>query len=145
MPSPAYLALLEQMADLHRRKSAGYDGADRDVPFANIREAVDWGSTPLMGTLIRMGDKYRRTQNLIRSAANEQVGESVRETLIDLAAYALIAVVFLDEQTPAAQRHDPPPHRFVSDGYDLGACVYICPDDDLRCNSARLASWHIPS
>lgn len=104
MASPAYLALLDQMKDLHVRKSAGYDGAD-DVPFANIREATDWGSTPLLGTFIRMGDKYRRAQNLVRSADNEQVGEGLRDTLIDLAAYALIAVTFLDEQTPKGALH----------------------------------------
>ena len=93
---PRYLALLDSMADLHRRKAAGY-GVDGGDTWANFREAEHWGITALQGCLVRMGDKYRRAQNVLRDPANEQVGETVRDTLIDLAAYALIAVCLMDE------------------------------------------------
>lgn len=94
--SPTYLKMLEDMADLHVRKAAGYSG-DKDT-WANFREAIEWGTTPLQGCLIRLGDKYRRVQNLVRNPANDQVGEPVKDTLQDLAAYALIAICLLEEE-----------------------------------------------
>ncbi len=92
---PKYLALLDAMADLHRRKAAGY-GASTDA-WDNFRESTRWGVTALQGCLVRMGDKYRRTQNLLADPTRDQVGETVRETLQDLAAYALIAICLMDE------------------------------------------------
>ena len=97
--SPRYLALLDKMADLHRAKAAGYSG-EKDT-WANFREAEAWGITPLAGCLVRMGDKYRRVQNLIRNPANEQVGEALTDTLMDLAAYALIAICLIEEEEGA--------------------------------------------
>lgn len=84
------------MADLHRRKAAGYGTADGDT-WANFREAERWGISALQGCLVRMGDKYRRAQNIIRDPLTEQVGEAARDTLMDLAAYALIAVCLMEE------------------------------------------------
>ena len=94
--SPYYLGLLERMAALHRAKAAGYSGEGET--WGNFREAEQWGATPLLGCLIRMGDKYRRVQNLTRDPANEQVGEAVTDTLMDLASYALIAICLLNER-----------------------------------------------
>src|SRR5262249_7635322 len=89
---PAYLSLLEGMADLHRRKSAGYSGADNPDPWANFRRAERLGIRPSVGAMLRLEDKVSRVESLMADAANEQVGESIEETLIDLAAYALIVV-----------------------------------------------------
>jgi hypothetical protein len=36
--SPEYLALLDQMRDLHVNKSAGYAGADNPDPWSNFRQ-----------------------------------------------------------------------------------------------------------
>lgn len=94
---PRYLELLREMADLHARKAAGY-GTDGGDVWANFREAERWGITTLQGCLVRMGDKYRRAQSVLRDPGNEQVGETARDTLIDLAAYALIAVCLLMEE-----------------------------------------------
>ena len=94
--SPAYLALLEQMADLHRRKSAGYAGDNPD-PWANFRECERMGIAILDGLDTRMSDKWVRFCNLRKNTANEQVGESLRDTLMDLASYALIRICLMDE------------------------------------------------
>jgi hypothetical protein len=107
--SPRYLALLEEMAALHKAKAAGYSG-EKDT-WANFREAESWGVTPLAGCLVRMGDKYRRIQNLILNPANEQVGEAITDTLMDLSAYALIAICLTEEESQfAAQVADALPH-----------------------------------
>jgi len=95
---PAYLRLLDEMAALHRAKAAGYSGIGARDAWANFRESELWGVSSLRGCLVRMGDKYRRCQNLLRNPANDQVGESLRDTLMDLASYALIARCLLEEK-----------------------------------------------
>lgn len=97
--SPRYLALLDEMRSLHKRKNAGYAGADNPDPWANFRQSDNFGVDPLRGVLVRMSDKYIRVSNLLRDPSNDQVGESLKDTLMDLSAYALIAICLLEEQT----------------------------------------------
>lgn len=94
--SPEYLKLLSDMADLHKRKNAGYAGGTGD-PWSNFREADSLGSSAFTGVLIRMSDKWSRIKSLKRNPANDQVNESMRDTLFDLAAYSLIAICLIDE------------------------------------------------
>lgn len=98
MASVRYLKLLEEMADLHVRKNSGYAGMDNPDPWANFRMSDQFGVSPFLGCLVRMSDKYIRVTNLIKNAENEQVGENIKDTLKDLAAYALIAICILEEQ-----------------------------------------------
>lgn len=97
MPSLEYKAELDSAWDLHVRKNAGYAGADNPDPWANFRMCEAFGITAFQGCMVRMSDKYIRVTNLMRNAANDQVGESLIDTLRDLAAYALIGVVLLQE------------------------------------------------
>lgn len=108
---PRYLALLDEMKELHRKKAAGYAGQDNPDAWTNFREAENWGSTALQGCLIRLGDKFRRLQNITRDAGNEQLGESWRDTAVDLAAYALIAVCLAEEEQgkPLSAATEPQP------------------------------------
>lgn len=96
--SPRYLQLLDEMRDLHIRKSAGYAGEDNPDTFANFRYAELFGVSPLKGCLVRLSDKYIRVANLIRNPANEQCNENIKDTLKDLAAYSLIAICLLEEE-----------------------------------------------
>lgn len=95
--SPRYLALLDEMRDLHIRKNAGYAGVGNSDPWINFRGAEGFGVDPLRGILVRMSDKYIRIQNLLRDPDNDKVGESIRDTLMDLSAYALIAICVMEE------------------------------------------------
>jgi hypothetical protein len=112
--SPEYLSLLEAMKSLHIRKNAGYAGSDNPDPWANFRMSVGFGVSALDGCLVRMTDKYIRVQNLRKDPANDQVGESIDDTLMDLAAYALIAICLRREEDgacdlsmgPAEKRHE---------------------------------------
>jgi len=90
---PAYLQLLEEMAELHSGKAAGYSGDDPDT-WTNFREATQWGVDPKLGVLVRMGDKYRRLQNIVSNPANNlfEMDENDIDTAMDLAAYALIYI-----------------------------------------------------
>lgn len=97
MASQQYLNLLERMKTLHEKKNAGYAGQDNPDPWANFRMSESFGVSAFKGCLVRMSDKYIRVTNLIKNPANEQVGESVKDTLFDLAAYALIAICLMEE------------------------------------------------
>jgi len=108
--NPAFLQHVEEMIATHKAKAAGYSGQDRPDTWSNFREAENWGSTPLQGCFIRMGDKYKRVQNLRRNPDNDRVGESIKVTLMDLANYAIIAVCLLEEEEA---RQTQPTYIFV--------------------------------
>ena len=98
MPSIRYLELLDQMKELHVKKNAGYSGKDNPDAWANFRMAESFGVSAFKGCLVRMSDKYIRVTNLVKNPLNEQVGENLKDTLFDLAAYALISICLLEEQ-----------------------------------------------
>jgi hypothetical protein len=98
MPSQRYLELLDEAKRLHIKKNAGYSGKDNPDPWANFRMAESFGVSAFKGCLIRMSDKYIRVTNLVKNSENEQVGENIKDTLADLAAYALIAICLLEEE-----------------------------------------------
>lgn len=99
MASQAYKALLDEAWELHQNKNAGYAGEDNPDPWANFRMSEAFGVSALDGCLVRLSDKYIRITNLRKNPANDRVNESIRDTLKDLAAYALIAICLLDEET----------------------------------------------
>lgn len=93
--------ILGEATQLHIDKNAGYAGADNPDPWANFRLSADFGISPVQGVLVRMTDKWSRIQSLRRNPLNDRIGESILDTLRDLAAYALIAVCLINEQKAA--------------------------------------------
>ena len=91
---PRFLAILDEMRDVHIRKSADY--GDQTDPLANVRASADWGISPWVGTMIRATDKIIRLQSLLNNGKLEN--ESARDSLIDLASYAIIALVLMEEE-----------------------------------------------
>lgn len=102
MASKEYLKLLQDMRSLHVRKNRGYAGGSADA-WANFRESEDFGISAFKGVLVRMSDKWIRTKNLVKNPKNDMVGESLKDTLMDLSAYALIGVCILEEEKHAAK------------------------------------------
>ncbi len=94
--NPRFLELLKEARELHIRKAKGYSGSSTDT-WENFREALRWGMTPAQGCQIRLGDKYRRVQNLLRTDYTGD-DETVYDTLRDLAAYSLILICLLEEE-----------------------------------------------
>lgn len=90
--------VIDQARSLHIRKNAGYAGASNPDPWANFRMCEAFGVSAFDGVLVRLSDKYIRTQNLREDPANEQVGESLLDTLADLGAYALIGICIRREK-----------------------------------------------
>lgn len=93
--SPAFMSVLEEIADIHVAKSQDY-GADDDA-LANIRSGADLiGVEPWRACLIRMADKMTRLRSFCHRGRVEFDG--VPDTLLDLAAYCAIALVLYREQ-----------------------------------------------
>lgn len=92
-----FLELLDQIRDTHIRKSAGYAGANNPDTWANFRLSEDFGVPAFIGCLVRLSDKFKRVANLVKDSNNDQVGESIKDTLIDLASYCLIAICLFEE------------------------------------------------
>lgn len=92
--SRRFLELLSEMEKLHRSKSADY-GSESD-PLANIRQGADFVNIePWRGCMVRIADKVQRLRTYCRTG--RLVHEGVRDTLLDLAAYSLLAIVLFDE------------------------------------------------
>ena len=89
-----FLELLEELRQLHLSKSQDY-GSQSD-PLANIRQGAEFvGIEPWRGCMVRVADKVQRMKTFCRNG--RLVHEGVRDTLLDLAAYSLLAVVLYDE------------------------------------------------
>lgn len=96
---PRFHLLLEQMALLHARKAADY-GTDADL-FANIRASAEFGVEPWRGTLVRLNDKVTRLKTF--AVKGTLANEGVEDTLMDLAAYSLIALILFREAQGAGE------------------------------------------
>lgn len=95
--SKRFIELLEVMKDIHTRKNAGYAGNCSD-PWANFRQSELFGISAFDGCMVRLSDKFIRVANLRKNSSNDQVGESIKDTLIDLANYAVIAYCLYEEE-----------------------------------------------
>lgn len=96
--STRFQELIEKMQDIQKRKNAGYAGQGNPDPWANFRMAEMFGVSSFIGCLVRMSDKFIRIANLVKNPKNEQVNESITDTLLDLANYCLIAICLYEEE-----------------------------------------------
>ena len=80
-------AICEHLSSLYARKNADYGDS-----FHETFMEEGWASVRL-----RLTDKLNRVKRLTRTPKNQSVkDESVRDTLVDLANYAIMAVMELD-------------------------------------------------
>jgi hypothetical protein len=61
---PEFLKILQDIESMHKKKSSDY-GIPDDI-FLNIRQSMDWGVQPWVGSMVRAGDKVVR----LKAAAN---------------------------------------------------------------------------
>lgn len=97
---PRFLSVLEEMRTLHVSK--GHDYAHKQDPFANVRASEDFGIPGWVGGMIRLNDKVRRVQNFAKRG--ELKHESVEDSLLDIAVYAVINLILFREE--AAKRDE---------------------------------------
>ena len=85
--------ILAELGELHDRKQADY-GTDSD-PFANVRASMDWMVPPHVGALLRLNDKVVRLKSFTQKGSLQN--ESAEDSMRDIAVYAIIALVLLEE------------------------------------------------
>lgn len=103
MNQEQFLARLAEIyagnVEISRRKNSDY--ADIADPFKNFRACEIYGVSAAKGILIRMSDKMMRASNLIGRPGNVP-DESLLDTLSDLANYAAILRMYLEEEAKKA-------------------------------------------
>ena len=93
--SARFHEILAELGELHDTKQKDY-GADHD-PFANVRNSQDFGVPAWVGSAMRANDKMKRIQAFARRGS--LMNESLEDSLRDLAVYAVIALVLLEEES----------------------------------------------
>ena len=93
--APRFFQLLEVMAEIHRRKNNNY--ASKGTPLSNFDKAQKLGVPAWKGVLIRCSDKWSRIEELSNGKI-DLVDESLADTMIDLANYAVIALILLERE-----------------------------------------------
>lgn len=92
---PRFYALLEEIADLHSRKN--HDYAKTTEPLSNFRKCEAFGVPAFKGVLVRLSDKWSRIEQL--AGGKTAKNESLRDSLIDSAVYALLATLLLEDES----------------------------------------------
>jgi Nucleotide modification associated domain 1 len=90
-----FYTLLKEMEDLHNRKNANYS-SDSD-PLSNLKECEKFGIPAHVGVMVRITDKISRVQQLLLGKP-DLVGESIKDTLFDMAVYSLLAIILIEEK-----------------------------------------------
>ena len=94
---PMFYQLLEKMSEIHSVKNQDYGGGD---PLGNFKTSADFvGIDPFTGILVRLSDKWSRITNIHKKGMNTVKDETIEDSLLDLACYALLAIVIRRETT----------------------------------------------
>jgi hypothetical protein len=96
MASEEFLSVLEEIKQTHIKKSQDY--GDPSDPLANIRIGAQMvGIEPWRGCLVRVADKVQRIKSFCREG--KLANESFEDALLDLASYAVIALIMYREES----------------------------------------------
>lgn len=98
---PEFYKLLEELKELHEKKTNDYSG---NKPLKDIREVADLGIEPWKGVVVRMVHKFGRLKQLTRGTKTMCKDETIVDTLMDIAGYALIVIILLREHVKKTKR-----------------------------------------
>jgi hypothetical protein len=93
---PEFFKIIEKMKEIHSNKSHDYAGTGGD-PFANLKLSTKMGIPYWKGCLVRIGDKFSRLCSFARQGELQVRDESIEDTLIDMANYAVICLILYRE------------------------------------------------
>lgn len=92
---PRFYTLLDEMADTHSRKN--HDYAEQSDPLSNFREVAEATNlNPFQVLHVFVATKCSRIKQLTKKA-NLVVGESIKDSLLDLAVYCLLWIIHIEE------------------------------------------------
>ena len=88
--SSSFVGILDELRKIHFAKSQDY--GDPDDALANIRAGAEVvGIEPWRGCVIRIADKMQRIKSFCREG--KLANEGFEDALLDLASYAIIALI----------------------------------------------------
>lgn len=137
-----FTELLDKMRDIRAAKS--HDYGEIGDPYANCRRCEELGIPAWKGVLIRIGDKYSRLVSFAKQGELKVKDESVEDTFLDLANYALIGLVLYEEwrekqiREAAHQAANPPSSNFLETWLkeNLGPGVKV-----VRCSPSKMEGF----
>ena len=94
--SERFYELLDKMRETHDAKR--HDYANEEDVFANFRSCEMAGIPAWKGCCVRLGDKFSRIMGFANKETLKVRDESIKDTLIDMANYALIALILYEEK-----------------------------------------------
>jgi len=94
--SEIFYELLKKMKDVHDAKR--HDYASQEDVFKNFRTCEMAGIPAWKGVAVRIGDKFSRLMSFCKQGELKVIDESIGDTLIDMANYALICHILFYEQ-----------------------------------------------
>ena len=80
--------LTAEMAALYEEKNRNYGNS--------FDKSLD--EDGLLVSKIRLGDKFNRFNSLLKQQSNGTNDESIKDTLIDLANYAIMSIIWMENQ-----------------------------------------------
>ena len=102
MSKERFHEIVKEMTDLHDRKNRDYAGTDY---LSNFLMCERMGIPAWKGSLIRLSDKFSRVINIARTEEISVSDETVVDTLMDLAVYAILTRI-LYENSKAGKIRD---------------------------------------
>ena len=93
--SEQFYRLLENMKTVHDAKR--HDYASKEDIFKNFRTCEMADIPAWKGVAIRIGDKFSRLMSFVKQEELKVKDERIKDTLIDMANYALICAILYDE------------------------------------------------
>ena len=94
--SERFYELLDYMREIHDAKR--HDYANEEDVFANFRTCEMAGIHAWKGCCVRIGDKFSRIMGFANKETLKVKDESIKDTLIDMANYSLIALILYEEK-----------------------------------------------
>jgi hypothetical protein len=91
----SFEAICEEMLELFKKKQADYGPTNIGMGNRTIDTDEDVQKS-MIGLVVRMNDKIQRLMNLILDNRDPQ-NESVEDTLIDIANYAVMAKIVINK------------------------------------------------
>ena len=106
-----FLQVVDEIVALHHKKQADY-GKAHD-PFANVRASEDFGIPGWVGCMTRANDKMKRLQKAAKGGT--MANESIEDSLLDLAVYAIIGLVLYRETQESIHKTQESIHNPIAD------------------------------
>lgn len=94
----------ERCLEIMRKKNADYSGGTGD-PYANFRSSTIYGIHPVIGMLMRIGDKFQRVRSFVEKGELQVKDESVKDSIEDAINYLHLILGFLNEEELNRPKH----------------------------------------